>query len=239
MKRLDGKVAVVTGSSSGIGKAIALHFGKEGARVVVAARRGDRCEQVAMQICEKGGTAIAHQTDVTDETQVDTLIQTATQTFGGLDILVNNAGIGGGSIIAKTSTAAFDRVMETNLRGTFFCCRAGIRYMMPQGRGVIINMSSIAGVQGWTGTGTYSASKHGLMGLTKALADEARAYGVKVCSICPAGVADELVEASEEDIVRSQKISPFDIAETAVYLATLGPYAIVREVIVDRLGAEW
>ena len=77
------------------------------------------------------------------------------------------------------------------------------------------------------------------MGITKVLADEARAYGVKVCSICPAGVADELVDASEEDIRKSQKISPFDIAETAVYLATLGPHAIVREVIVDRLGAEW
>ena len=100
-------------------------------------------------------------------------------------------------------------------------------------------MSSIAGVQGWTGTGTYSASKHGVMGLTKALADEARAHGVKVCAICPAGVADELVDASEEDIRQSKKISPFDIAETAVYLATLSPHAVVREVIIDRLGAEW
>lgn len=239
MKRLAGKVAIVTGSSSGIGKAIALYFGKEGARVVVAARRGDRCEHVAQQIGEQGGTAMAHQTDVTDETQVDALIDRVVQTFGQLDILVNNAGIGGGSVIAKTSTAAFDRVMETNLRGTFFCCRAGIRQMMQQGQGLIINMSSIAGVQGWTGTGTYSASKHGIMGLTKALADEARTHGVKVCTICPAGVADELVDAPEEEIRKSHKISPFDIAETAVYLATLGPQAIVREIIVDRLGAEW
>lgn len=239
MKRLDGKVAIVTGSSSGIGKAIALHFGKEGARVVVAARRVDRCEQVALQVIEQGGIACAHPTDVTDETQVDALIDATVQKFGRLDILVNNAGIGGGRVVAKTNTVEFDRVMATNLRGTFFCCRAGIRHMISQEHGVIINMSSIAGVQGWTGTGTYSASKHGLMGLTRALADEARAHGVKVCAICPAGVADELVDASEESIRQSRKISPFDIAETAVYLATLGPHAIVREIIVDRLEAEW
>jgi len=111
--------------------------------------------------------------------------------------------------------------------------------MMKYGTGTIINMSSVAGVEAWAGTGIYSASKHGLMGLTKSLADEARGHGIKVCAICPAGVADDLVDASEEEIVESQKISPFDIAETALYLTTLGPHAIVRQVVVDRLEAEW
>lgn len=239
MKRLDGKVAIVTGSSSGIGKAIALKFGGEGATVVVTARRLELCEQVAEQIRVQGGQAVAVRTDVTDESQVDELCSQTITNFGHLDILVNNAGVFGGGLLMKTSTAEFDRVMSTNLRGTFFCCRAGIRIMMKQGTGTIINMSSVAGVEAWAGTGTYSASKHGLMGLTKSLADEARVHGIKVCAICPAGVADELVDASEEEIVASQKISPFDIAETALYLATLGPHAIVRQVVVDRLGAEW
>ncbi len=239
MKRLDGKVAIVTGSSSGIGKAIALTYGGEGAMVVVTARRMELCEQVAEQIRAQGGQAVAQRTDVTDESQVDELCRFTITKFGQLDILVNNAGISGGGSLMNTSTNQFDRVINTNLRGTFFCCRAGIRVMMKQGAGTIINMSSVAGVEAWAGTGTYSASKHGLMGLTKALADEARAHGIKVCSICPAGVADELVDASEEEIVESQKINPFDIAETAVYLATLGPHAIVRQVVVDRLGAEW
>jgi 3-oxoacyl-[acyl-carrier protein] reductase len=240
MKRLDGKIAIVTGSSSGIGKAITLTFAKEGAQVVVAARRRHLCEQVAAQVRERGGDAIAIQTDVAEEAHVERLITETVQRFGRLDILVNNAGIGGGGRLVETATKTFDDVMNINLRGTFFCCRAGFRQMMTQpGGGTIINMSSVCGVQAWTGTGTYSASKHGIMALTKSLADEGRSYKIKVCAICPGGVADGLVDASPEEIERSEQISPYDIAETAVYLATLGPYAVVHQVIVDRLGADW
>lgn len=239
MKRLDGKVAIVTGSSSGIGKAIALRFGTEGATVVVTARRLELCEQVAEHIRDQGGKAVAVRTDISEESQVEDLLSQTVSQFGHLDILVNNAGVFGKGSVMKMSTEKFDRVINTNLRGTFFCCRAGIRVMQKQGVGTIINMSSVAGVEAWSGTGTYSASKHGLMGLTKALADEARAHGIKVCAICPAGVAHELVDASEHEILESQKINPFDIAETALYLASLGPHAIVRQVVVDRLGAEW
>lgn len=239
MKRLTGKIAIVTGSSSGIGKAIALRFAEEGARVVIAARRLPLCEQVAAQIRERGGEAIVIQTDVSDEAQVDRLIVETARQCGRLDILVNNAGIGGGGRLADTSTSTFDRVINTNLRGTFFCCRAGFRQMLNNGGGTIINMSSVAGVDAWAGTGTYSASKHGIMALTKALADEGRPHKIKACAICPGAVADELVDASPEDIERSQKISPFDVAETAVYLATVGPNTIVHRVVVDRLGADW
>ena len=238
MKRLAGKIAIVTGSSSGIGKAIALTFGKEGASVVVAARRKDLCEKTAAQIRKNGGDAMAIQTDVTDEAQVVRLITETVKRYGRLDLLVNNAGIGGGGRIESTSTETFDRVMNTNLRGTFFCCRAGFRQMKQNG-GTIINMSSVAGVQAWAGTGTYSASKHGIMALTKSLADEGRAYKIKVSAICPGGVADELVDASPDEILRSEQISPYDIAEAAVYLATLGPYTVVHQIIVDRLGADW
>jgi len=238
MKRLAGKIAIVTGSSSGIGKAIALTFGKEGASVVVAARRKDSCEKTAAQIRKNGGDAMAIQTDVTDEAQVERLITETVKRYGRLDLLVNNAGIGGGGRIESTSTETFDRVMNTNLRGTFFCCRAGFRQMKQNG-GTIINMSSVAGVQAWAGTGTYSASKHGIMALTKSLADEGRAYKIKVSAICPGGVADELVDASPDEILRSEQISPYDIAEAAVYLAALGPYAVVHQIIVDRLGADW
>lgn len=239
MKRLDGKTAIVTGSSSGIGKAIALRFADEGAKVVIAARRVKLCEQTVAQIRRAGGEGVALQTDVTDEGQVAALMQETVRRYGRINILVNNAGIFGGRRLAETTTAAFDEVMNVNLRGTFFCCRAGFRQMKKQGGGLIINMSSVAGVQAWAGTGTYSASKHAVMALTKSLADEGRQFNIKVSAICPAGVADELVDASPEDILRSEKISPWDIAETAVYLATLGPHAIVRELVVDRLGADW
>jgi len=239
MPRLSGKVAIVTGSSSGIGKAIALRFAEEGASVVIAARRVELCHKVLQSVQEHGGQGISVPTDVKEESQVEHLIDQTVQRYGRLDLLVNNAGVFGGGSLADTGTALFDHIMQTNVRGTFFCCRAGFRQMVKQGGGTILNMSSVAGVDAWAGTGTYSASKFAIMGLTKALADEGRSHGIKVCAICPGRVADELVDDSPDAIVRSQKISPFDIAETAMYLATLGPHAIVHHIIVDRLGAEW
>ena len=239
MPRLRGKVAIVTGGSSGIGKAIALRFGQEEAKVIVAARRLPLCEQTVSQIRMDGGEAWAIQTDVADEGQVERLMADTVARHGRLDILVNNAGIGGGSRVADTSTEAFDQVMNVNLRGTFFCCRAGFRQMKQQGGGVIINISSVAGVQAWAGTGTYSASKHGIMALTKSLADEGRPHHIKVSAICPGAVADELVDTSPDDIERSEKIDPFDVAEAALYLSTLGKYAVVHQIVIDRLGADW
>jgi 3-oxoacyl-[acyl-carrier protein] reductase len=239
MNRLLNKVTLVTGSSSGIGKAIALRFGEEGAKIVVAARRKALCEQTARQICQKGGDAFVIQADVSHEKQVDLLFEKAIHQYGRVDIVVNNAGIFGGRRIAETTTQAFDDVMNVNLRGTFLCCRAAFKQMKKQGGGTIINMSSVAGVQAWAGTGIYSASKHGVMALTRALADEGKAFNIRVSAICPGGVADELVDATEEEILRSEKISPFDIAETAVYLATLGRFTVVHQIVVDRLGADW
>ncbi len=239
MHRLKNKVAIVTGGSSGIGKAIALRFGAEGAKVIVTARRMALCEQTVAQITKAGGEAWAIQTDVADERQVERLIEETVNRYGRLDILVNNAGIVAGGRLAETTTKSFDEVMNVNLRGTFFCCRAGFTQMKKEGGGIIINMSSVAGVQAWAGTGTYSASKHGIMALTKSLADEGRPYHIKVSAICPGSVADDLVDASPEEILRSKKIDPFDVAETAVYLATLGKYAVVNQIVIDRLGADW
>ncbi len=239
LPRLKDKIAIVTGSSSGIGKAIALRFGQEGAKVVIAARRLPLCEQTVSQIRMQGREAWAIQADIADERQVERLMADTVARYGRIDILVNNAGIGGGSRLAETSTEAFDHVMNVNLRGTFFCCRAGFRQMKQQGGGVIINMSSVAGLQAWAGTGTYSASKHGIMALTKSLADEGRPHHIKVSAICPGAVADDLVDASLADIERSEKINPFDVAEAAIYLSTLGKHAVVHQIIIDRAGADW
>ena len=140
MHRLKEKVAIVTGSSSGIGKAIALRFGAEGAKVVVTARRMALCEETADQIRKKGGEAWAIQTDVADERQVERLIGETVKHYGRLDILVSNAGVLAGGRLAETTTKAFDEVMAVNLRGTFFCCRAGFKQMKIQGGGIIINI---------------------------------------------------------------------------------------------------
>lgn len=239
VKRLSGKVAIVTGSSSGIGKAIALTFGREGARVVVAARRQNLCERTVAQIHADGGEAVSIPTDVTDESHVERLFSDTVHQFGRLDILVNNAGIGGSGRLVDISTETFDRVIKTNLYGTFLCARVGFGHMMRHGGGIILNISSVAGIQAWAGTGAYSASKHGIMALSKAMADEGRQHNIKVCAICPGGVADELVDAAPEDIERSGAISPFDVAETCVYLATLGSHAIVQQIVIDRMMADW
>tara|TARA_B100001971_G_scaffold212999_1_gene244838 strand:- start:1591 stop:2328 length:738 start_codon:yes stop_codon:yes gene_type:complete len=239
VKRLENKIAIVTGSSSGIGKAIALRFAEEGATVVIAARRIELCDQGAATIRARGGQAAVIQTDVTDEAQVTHLISETVRQFGKIDILVNNAGILLGEHIVETATDTFDHVMNTNLRGMFFCCREGVRVMKQSGGGNIINMSSVAGVESWSGTGTYSASKFGILGLTQALADEGRPHKIRVAAICPGRVADELVDASREEREKSGLIDPFDIAETAVYLATLGPNAIVHRLVVDRMWADW
>jgi 3-oxoacyl-[acyl-carrier protein] reductase len=188
MHRLKDKVAIVTGSSSGIGKAIALRFGAEGANVIVTARRMALSEQTVAQITKDGGEAWAIQTDVADEGQVERLIEETVKRYGRLDILVNNAGVIAGGRLAETTTKAFDEVMNVNLRGTFFCCRAGFKQMKKQGGGMIINMSSVAGVQAWAGTGTYSASKAGVIGLTKSLGKELAKTGIRVNCVTPAAV---------------------------------------------------
>lgn len=239
MNRLTHKVAIVTGSSSGIGKAIALSFAREGAMVVIAARREALCRQLAQSICEEGGKALAVPTDIREESQVTNLFERTREWRGRVDILVNNAGIFGGGTIEQTAMNVFYDVWRTNVLGTFLCCREGFRQMKARGGGLILNMSSVAGTDAWAGTGSYSATKFAVLGLTKALADEGRPYGIKASAICPGGVADDLVDAAPEAILRSQKISPYDIAETAVYLAALSPNAIVHRIVVDRLGAEW
>jgi 3-oxoacyl-[acyl-carrier protein] reductase len=239
MKRHDGKVAVITGASSGIGKAIAVAFAAEGARVMIAARRHKLLDQLAARIEKAGGEAHATVADVDEEADVERLFAEAVRRWRRVDIAVNNAGIIGGGRIASTKTADFDAVIRTNLRGTFLCSRAAVQHMKKQNAGLIINMSSIAGVQGWAGTGAYSASKFGIMGLTKSLADEARAHGIRVTALCPGAVADELVDAPAADILASGKISPFDVAETCIFLATLSPNTVIPEIILNRIGADW
>ena len=132
MKRLERKVSIVTGSSSGIGKAMALRFAEEGASVVVAARRRALCEQVSQLINDRGGIAQSIPTDIRDELQVEQLFAQTIQRFGRVDILMNNAGIFSGGPITEAKTTTFDQVQNTNVRGTFFCCRAGFRYMKDQ-----------------------------------------------------------------------------------------------------------
>jgi 3-oxoacyl-[acyl-carrier protein] reductase len=234
---LERKVAVVTGGNSGIGLSIVTALAKAGCQIVIGSRNQKRNQAVADELLRKfGAQTLALETDVARETDCERLIRETIGKFGTLHILINNAGIGGGTVVARTSTQDFDRVLKTNLYGAFWCARAAYRQMQRnQGnpRGIIVNISSVAGKQAWSGTGTYSASKFGVLGLTHALADEGKADDIKAVAICPAMVATPMTGVSGPDYLQ-----PEDIAETVLYLLRLSPAAWPTEIVLERKGAD-
>jgi 3-hydroxybutyrate dehydrogenase len=187
---LSGKTALVTGGGRGIGRAIALAFAREGARVAVAARTAEQVEQVASEI---GNDAVALVCDVSDPESVARMFTDVRERFGDPDILVNNAGIAETATLVNTTDELWHRHLAINLSGTFFCTRAALPAMLKKGWGRVINVASIAGKTGAPYVAAYSASKHGVLGLTRSIALEVATSGVTVNAICPGYVDTEMV----------------------------------------------
>jgi 3-hydroxybutyrate dehydrogenase len=187
---LSGKTALVTGGGRGIGRAIALAFAREGARVAVAARTAEQVEQVASEI---GNDAVALVCDVSDPESVARMFSDVRERFGDPDILVNNAGIAETATLVNTTDELWHRHLAINLSGTFFCTRAALPAMLKKGWGRVINVASIAGKTGAPYVAAYSASKHGVLGLTRSIALEVATSGVTVNAICPGYVDTEMV----------------------------------------------
>ncbi len=211
MNRLQDRIAVVTGAASGIGKAIAIAFAREGADIVVADTvTKDRAAEVLAGIKAHGRKSLFVQTDVSDETSVQAMAKAALAKFGRVDILVNNAGIFTESLIENLSIEDWDRVMNVNLRGVFLCTRALIGQMLERRYGRIINIASQLGQIGGKSVGHYAASKAGVIGLTKSLAREVSTRGVLVNAIAPGPIETPLLDSETEEW-RSAKLAELPI----------------------------
>lgn len=230
---LAGKLAVVTGAGRGIGRAIALALAQQGAHVLLAARTAQQIESLAEQIRARGEDATAIPTDVADESSVQNLFAKVRQ-LGRLDILINSAGIGRFGPLQNFPTDDFDRVLAVNLRGTFLCCKEATRIMAEQKNGFIINISSVVGFKGYPNQAAYTASKHGVLGLTKSLAVEAQEHNVRVSAILPGGVDTELVSQARPDLDRSILMQPEDIAQAVLFLLSLSDRAHVDQIYIRR-----
>lgn len=229
MNRLDGRVALVTGAASGIGQGIAIAFAREGADVIIADRSDEAAASGTMTGIEAHGRdGLFVRTDVTDEASVTAMADAALARFGRVDILVNNAGIFTEALFASMTVDEWDRVLNTNLRGTFLCTRALINQMIERRDGRIINIASQLGQIGGVSAVHYSASKGGVIAMTKALAREVSHLGVLVNAIAPGPIETPLL-ASETDEWRNTKLAELpirrfgrvdEVAPTAVFLAS-------------------
>lgn len=225
----EGKVAIVTGASRGIGRAIAEELGGRGAHVVVNYNRSaDAAGEVVETIQSAGGEAVAHQADVGDYEQAQELVKFTIEHFEGLQILVNNAGITRDGLIMTMSEADWDDVMRINLKSTFNCSKTAIRHMMRKRYGRIINITSVSGQMGNAGQTNYAASKAGQIGFTKSLAREVAPRNVTVNAVAAgyidteiwSDVPEEMRESMSDMIPLGRKGDPDDIAKAVAYLAS-------------------
>lgn len=232
MGQLVGKTAIITGASVGIGKGIAHTFAREGANLVVVARNKQRLEATAEELRMQGNAVIAIPTDVTDEAQVVAMVEQTVQAFGQLDILVNNAGAFGGGPMETLSLETWQKVIDVNLTGPFLCSREAMRIMKHQAGGRIINIGSVSAQISRINAVPYTASKFGLVGLTRAAALEGRDYGVAVSCINPGNVATEFRHALEESANQEPMMTVDELAAIILTMAALPTHVNMLEAIV-------
>ena len=236
--RLSGKTALVTGAGRGIGRAIAVALGTQGAKVVLAARNGGQLENTAIAVRQAGGEAEAVPVDLRDESAIKHLVAETHKRCGRLDILVNNEGVTFAGRLEETGTADWDRCMTVNSRGAFILCREAIGLLRASGRGYIVNICSVVGVKGYAHQIAYTASKHALRGMSIALARELKGEPIRVHTICPGGVDTDMVDSVRPDIAKDELIVADEIAELVVYLVTHRGNAVIDELRIRRATAE-
>ncbi len=233
-RRLASKVAIVTGASRGIGKAISIALAQEAATVVLAARSIKKLQETADEVTEAGGKAEIVVTELTEEESIKNLVKITSEKFNRLDILVNNAGVTHSAKLEQTTTEDWERCIRINSRAPFILCREALGLLRKSQAGYIINIASVVGVKGYPLQSAYTSSKHALRGMTISLAEELRGSNIRVHLLCPGGVDTELVQKVRPDIKKDELMQPEEIAELVLYLVTHKGNAVIDELHIRR-----
>lgn len=237
--QLDGKVAIISGGGSGIGRGIALALAREGTRVVIFARRKASLDETLDVARSQGGEGLALQADITSVEDVARVVDQTLEQYGQIDCLVNNAGIGGGTLLHETSVEEWDRIMTTNLRGPFLMARAVLPTMRAQRSGHIINISSESGLEYYEGNGAYGTSKHALNALGEYITRENQELNIRVDTICPGMVISEMTDNSP-GLDKSKCLYPQDIADLVIWLLTRREnIKIGRPILIQTMLNPW
>jgi NAD(P)-dependent dehydrogenase (short-subunit alcohol dehydrogenase family) len=233
---LADQVAVVTGAGRGIGRAVATTLARAGAAVALAARSAAELEGVAREVRAAGGRALVVATDVRQEAAVETLARQTLAEWGQVDVLVNAAGLATFAPVTDSKLDDWDQILAVNLRGAVLCCRAVLPAMIARRRGTIINVGSVVTSRTLTGSAAYTASKYGLLGFSRVLAEEVRAHGVRV-GVLSAGATDTpLWDAMPGAPARERMLRADQVAEAALLMASLGPNATLEELTLLPAG---
>ena len=239
-EKLAGKVAIVTGASRGIGRAISVALAQEASTIVLAARSIQQLQITAEQVTKAGGEARIVHVELTEEHSIRNLIQVTGEKLGRLDILVNNAGVTHSAPLEQTSTEDWQRCISINARAPFILCREALPLLKKSQAAHIINIASVVGVKGYPLQSAYTASKHALRGMTISLAEELRGSNIRVHLLCPGGVDTDMVDSVRPDIAKDELIKPQEIAELVLYLVTHKGNAVVDELRIRRAtSAPW